>query len=142
MNSYYSILFTLLIATTIPYKGFSQELPRDWSNPVLILGSSFGKVFQGYYKIGDYEKLLQLTSKQTRKQYSDSIIIKYYQQMQFGYRLKLISMKKHEEYFILNYTTNISATESIISMKLIVELDTCRIVLPSKFLQQKYFLLW
>ncbi|MBK7387662.1 MAG: hypothetical protein IPI23_00935 [Bacteroidetes bacterium] len=37
-------------------------------------------------------------------------------------------MKKQDEYFILNYTTNVSATESIISMKLIVELDTCRIV--------------
>lgn len=142
MNYYNSILLTWLISTIISFKATSQDFVSDWSNPALIHGSSFGHIFQANYKIGNYEKLLKLTSKETRNQHADSTIINYYQQMQFGYPLKLIAMKKQDEYFILNYTTNISATESIISMKLIVELDTCRIVLPSKFLQQKYFLLW
>lgn len=113
---------------------------NGWSNPALIQGASFGNVLQGYYKTGNYDILLQLTSTKSRKKFTDTAIVDYYKRMQFGYNLKLIAAKKRDNSWILTYRTSIFATETIINMRVAIEKDTCRIILPNDFSNQKIFL--
>jgi len=133
-----SILVVIVAMATT--NALAQPKPGSWSNPNLIEGSSFGHIFQGLYKTGKYETLLRLTASDSRRQYGDQVITKYYQQMQFAYPLKLISSSHEGASWILNYKTTISATVAIIKMKVVLESDTCRLVLPQGFNEQQYFL--
>ena len=42
------------------------------NNPALMLGSDFPGPFQAYYKVGDWDMLLKLTSTASRKRYGDA----------------------------------------------------------------------
>jgi hypothetical protein len=121
-------------------KLLAQETSVDFSNPVLISGSSFGNVFQQFYKIGDYESLIKLTSQSSLHKFGKDIIQKYYKEMQFGYPLKLRSLTKLNGIYTLNYVTTINALIVVIRMDVVTERDSCRIVLKDNFLKQKIFL--
>lgn len=118
----------------------AQSVAGVWSNPVLIAGSSFGNLFQEYYLIGNYDMLLKLTAAESRKLYGDKEILEYYSNMQFAFPIKLIAYQKHGSYWTLKYKTTIAATTSRINMKVILDKDTCRLVLPNNFNQNQYFL--
>ncbi len=133
--------FLVLIFLAFPGSGWSQNQNISWKNPILIAGSDFGLVFQGCLKTGNQEMLLALTSQESRSKYGDSTILNYYNKMQFAYSIKLIAYKKVDNYFFMTYNANFLATTHIIVMKIVVEKDTARLVLPNNFLEQTYFLL-
>ena len=47
-----------------------QERIEDWSNPALIMGSSFGNIVNTAFKVGDFDLLYNLTDYRSKKQYS------------------------------------------------------------------------
>lgn len=93
------------------------------------MGTDFLSLFQAYYKVGDWDMLLKLTSSESRKRYGDARILAYYRQMNFGYRIRLISLKTVQTSYELTYKAQIQATDVIIRCRVVVERDTCRLVL-------------
>ena len=129
----------LLIFCVLPYVSYSQE--NTFNNPALFFGSSFGNIFQAYYKQGDYNMLLHLTSKKSRLDFSDETLLQYYQTMQFAFHIKLKSIKKEGDEFTLNYIADIQATKHLIRMYVVVEDDTCRFVFDKEYFKQTFLLL-
>jgi hypothetical protein len=64
---------------------------KPWANPILIHGSSFANIMQQLYLTGNYDMMLKLTAKENRVLHGDSAILRYYEQMQFAYPIRLIS---------------------------------------------------
>lgn len=105
----------------------------EYSNPVLIQGSDFGSFFQAMYKIGDFEKMLKFTSSESIKEHGSIKIIEAYQSMDFGYKLKLKSKTNNPNGSItLNYNSDVFATNKITRINVIIENDSCKIILPKK----------
>jgi hypothetical protein len=119
-----------------------QEIKIDYSWPPLIAGTSFGNFFQQLYKQGDYQTMLRFTSDESIIKFGIESILHYYQQMDFGYLLKLKSFTSERGYFILNYNSTIQATNVIVRFRLneVNEGDTAKLILPDDFKSQKYFL--
>lgn len=110
-------------------------------NPALISGSTFGNIFQQYYKLGDYNSLLKLTSDSSIKKFGKANILEFYKRMQFGYSLKLKSWNRFGNIYQLNYQAKITANYVIVRMTVMTDCsDSFKIILPDKFWQQRYFL--
>lgn len=131
----------VLIFLTLPGSLKSQTKGISWKNPLLIAGSDFGRAFQGYYKAGNSNMLLTLTSQESKTHFGDSTILNYYRKMQFAYSIKLITHEKVDNCYLLTYKAAFLATTHIIVMKVVVEQDTVRLILPNEFQEQNYFLL-
>jgi hypothetical protein len=112
----------------------------NYSNPALIMGTSFGKFLKTLYKIGDYNSMLQFTASQSRNKFKDMVILNQYMRMDFGYSLKLISIQKENQESIMSYSSKIYGTTCIIRFRVLLENDSVKIILPSNFLKQKIFL--
>lgn len=112
----------------------------DYSNPALIMGTSFGKFFSTLYKIGDFNKMLSFTATVSRNIFKDNEILKQYKSMEFGYSLKLVSIQKENQESIMNYSSKIYGTTCIIRFKVLIENDSVKILLPDNFIKQKIFL--
>jgi len=117
----------------------AQTSGGHWSNPLLIYGSSFGNVFQQLYLTQDYKMMLNLTATESRIAHGDSVIIKYYEQMQFAYPLRLISHTRNGNTFQLLYKSKINATVVRLKLDIVIESDTARVVLPLNLNETKYY---
>lgn len=117
----------------------AQVKEKPWANPVLIYGSSFGNIFQQLYLTNNFTMMLNLTASESRRQHSDSVILQYYQQMQFAYPITLLSHDRDKNKYKLIYKANINATFQKLKVDIIVENDTARIVLPINFKKSRYF---
>lgn len=134
-----SVFFFL--KTTNLYSQPNKSSP--WNNPVLIEGSSFGNFFQSLYKIGDYDEMIRFTSKESIKKYGVDSIKRYYQSVDFGYKMKLKSRVVHQNFTVLNYESIILVYKSMLGSKydyyiskptklyVVVENDTCRLLLDN-----------
>lgn len=116
------------------------QTQKPYSNPALIFGTDFGRMFQVYYKQGKFDTMLQFTSRQSLNKFGSSKIKEYYSSMDFGYNLKLKSINKKENKYTMNYQVEIFATMKILRIVVIVENDSSKIILPDNFQEQKLFL--
>ncbi len=103
---------------------------KQYSNPVLVYGSSFGNYFQALYKIGKFDDMLKFTSSGSIKKYGTVNIRKMYETMEFAYTIKLKS-KTGTDTVVLNYEAIIYATKNMIRIPVVIENDTVKIVLQS-----------
>lgn len=117
----------------------AQTSGGPWSNPLLIHGSSFGNVFQQLYLTNNYEMMLQLTATESRKIHGDSVILEYYEQMQFAYPIRIISHTQKGNTYQLLYKSKINATAVRLKVDIVVENDTARVVLPLNLNETKYY---
>lgn len=121
--------------------GVAQSFVKyDFSNPLLIHGTSFGNYFQVLYKQGKFEEMLNFTSKESLLKYGRKRIEEYYRSTSFGYKIKLNSYLMENGVYILNYQAIINATVCVIRMPVVVENDTSKIILPFTFYKQQIFL--
>jgi hypothetical protein len=100
----------------------------DMTNPALMMGSDLGTIFKTYYKIGDFKKMVQYTSKATIEKYGSDSLEKIYRKLNLGFDMKLKSITTEEETKILHYECQTFATKSIRRMHVIIENDTARII--------------
>jgi hypothetical protein len=98
-------------------------------NPSLFMGSSFGEFLQMNHKLGDYQRMLQFTSSQTRKRFTDPVLVDFFKRTQFSYPLGLRSKSEEKGLITLFYGTTIDATQRTIQMNVKIENDTCKLVL-------------
>ena len=118
----------------------SDAEERPFANPALIFGTDFVRMFQVFYNQADWESMIRFTSEKSKNEIGLEKLVKYFQRMNFGYSLRINSMKKIGKVYLLNYKAKIYATDQIVRCKIVVENDTCRILLPKNVLTHKIFL--
>lgn len=135
-NSKLKFILPCIMAVVYSWNSVQAQDAIIYSNPALIMGTSYGKFMETLYKIGDYNTMLQFTDSQSRNKFTDNAILKQYKNMEFGYPLKLISIQES----ILNYSSTIYGTTCMIRFRVVLENDSVKILLPDNFLKQKIFL--
>ena len=102
----------------------------DWTNPVLIGAASFGNIININYKLGKFDELYRLTNSSLKSSLSSQEIINKYKKLPMGFDLDFPINKTEEGGMIwLHYAVEINATKKIMRMPVVVEDDTCRLVL-------------
>jgi hypothetical protein len=102
----------------------------NFSNPVLINGSSIGEVAQQLYKQGNWPELIKFISDSSIQEFGEENIISSFQRTDFGYEIQLKSMSIFGEgQYLLNYHTWKFGTKGILRMGIVIENDTAKIVI-------------
>lgn len=121
----------ILLYLIIPVFVNCQTPDKPLSNPSFICGTSLGEMVQTFYKLGKYDEMVKFTSNETIKKYGKEKILNYYENCDFGYKLKINNKTNEGKYIILHYSAQILATNKIIKIKCVVENDTSKIVLDN-----------
>lgn len=107
----------------------------EYENPFFIYGTDFGKFFQTMYTHGKFEDMIKFTSSKSIEQFGEDAILKFYKnELDFGYDIGKypLSSGTDGDVIFINYEANIMATKKIIRMNVVIENDSCKIVLPNK----------
>ncbi len=110
------------------YKEVSVD--PSMSNPELFLGSGVGPAFMSFIKTQNFEIALQFTSKVSIDKHGRQVILNKYKSLKTNYTLKKVSTSKNGAETILRYTTNEFATSKFKDFVVVVENDSCKILLP------------
>lgn len=102
----------------------------EFSNPAIIKGSSFGSFFITMLKTQNYKMALKFTSKKSIEKFGENKILKKYQDFKYNYQLTQKSITKENDIFTIAYTTNEFATSKIKKINVVIENDSCKLVLP------------
>lgn len=96
-------------------------------------GTDFGNFFNTLYKQGKFEDMLAFTSSQSINQFGKDVILEFYKNdLKFGYEIgKPHSQSVAGNITTLNYDANIIATKKVIRISVVVENDSCKVVLPN-----------
>jgi hypothetical protein len=100
----------------------------NMSNPAFMMGTNIGSLFNVYYKIGDFEKMLCFTDSASLRKYGRENLKKYYRKADLGMDMKLKNMTSEENEEILHYELVVNATKVIKRLHVIIEKDTVRVV--------------
>jgi hypothetical protein len=107
-----------------------EAVKVDWSNPVLIGGSSFGNIININYKLGKFDELYRLTNSSLKSSMSKQEIVNTYRKLPMGFDLDFPMNKTEDSGVIwLHYAVEINATKKVMRMPVVVENDTCRLML-------------
>lgn len=110
----------------------SNDQLASYSNPILISGSTFGHYFQSLYRLGLYSDMLKFTSTVTVQRFGKSQVLDYYQsKLKFDFEIgKLTSVLRRDDTLELRFTNaQINATRRMIRIMVLVEGDSCKVVL-------------
>jgi hypothetical protein len=111
--------------------GVNVEVKENlFSNPAFIAGSNFGTFFTSMLKTQNYDMALKFTSKASIEKFGVDKIKEKYKNFKFDYNLKLASSSDDNNITTLKFTTNEFATGKFKEMKVVIENDSCKLVLP------------
>lgn len=115
-----------------PTAKVSEEVSVDpsMSNPELFLGSGVGPAFMSFVKTQNFDLALQFTSKVSIDKHGREVILDKYKSLKTNYTLKKVSTSNNGAETILRYTTNEFATSKFKDFVVVVENDSCKILLP------------
>lgn len=102
----------------------------EYSDPARIAGSSFGEFFISMIRTQNYDMALKFTSKESIEKFGVDKIVEMYKNFDFNYTLTQKSISKENDTFTLLYATNEYATGKFKRMTVVVENDSCKLVLP------------
>jgi len=97
-------------------------------------GTDFGNFFKTLYKHGRFEDMLAFTSSKSVEKFGRDVVLEFYKnELKFGYELgdKPISQFTSDDIITLNYNANIIATKRVVRINVVIENDSCKIVLPN-----------
>jgi hypothetical protein len=131
MKKFVFIILISIFAMTLQSDVVAQSKP--YANPALIYGSDFMSFMQMLRKIGDYNMMLQFTSSESIKKFGKEKIKEYYQSKFTNMsKLKLMSVVSNKNgYKTMNYINFNMATKTATSVNIVIENDTCKLVLPN-----------
>lgn len=110
-----------------------SDVLTPYKNPFFIYGSDFGNFFQTMYKLGNYDQMIAFTSKESVDKFGKDVILDFYKnKLDFGYDIGKYPLSNNVSGNVvtINYEANIMATKKIIRLNVVVENDSCKIVLP------------
>ena len=145
MKSLFLFIVTLFVLTSCvesksevdsvskPVSEASKEVNVDpsISDPELFLGSGFGSAFMSFIKVQNFELALQFTAKESIDKHGREVILDKYKSLKTNYTLKKVSTSVSGRETTLRYTTNEFATSKFKDFVVVVENDTCKVVLPN-----------
>ena len=116
-----------------PTAEVSKEVSVDpsMSNPELFLGSGVGPAFMSFVKTQNFELALQFTSKVSINKHGREVLLDKYKSLNTNYKLKPVSTSKGDSETILRYTTHEFATSKFKDFVVVIENDSCKILLPN-----------
>ena len=100
----------------------------DMSNPAFLMGTNIGSLFNTYYKVGDFDKMLSYTDSASIRKYGRENLKKHYRKADLGMDLKLRNMTSEGNEKILHYELVVNATKIIKRLHVVIEKDTARVV--------------
>jgi hypothetical protein len=109
----------------------SKEIQKeyfDMSNPAFMMGTNIGSLFNTYYKVGDFDKMLSFTDSASIRKYGRENLKKYYRKADLGMEMKLKNMTSEGNEKILHYELVVNATKIIKRLHAVIEKDTARVV--------------
>jgi hypothetical protein len=106
------------------------EAKLEFSDPARIAGSSFGEFFVSMIRTQNYDMALKFTSKGSIEKFGVEKIMEKYKNFKYNYALTQKSMSKEGDTITLMYATNEMATGKLKKMVVVVENDSCKLVLP------------
>lgn len=111
-----------------------KEEKLDFSNPSVFMGSDFGNFFRVLYAQGKFDEMVKFTSKSSLDKFGKDKVLNFYKnELKFGYEIGAPhSQIVSGDTITLNYNANIIATKRVVRINVIVENDSCKIVLPEK----------
>ena len=112
----------------------TKEEKLDFSNPSVFMGSDFGNFFKILYAQGKFDEMIKFTSKTSLDKFGKDKILDFYKNdLKFGYEIgKPHSQVVSGDTVMLNYNANIIATKRVVRINVIIENDSCKILLPTK----------
>jgi hypothetical protein len=112
----------------------SPKNSGPYANPFFIYGTDFGNFFQTMYIHGKFDQMIAFTSAQSKSQFGEDVILDFYKnELEFGYDIGKypLSNGTSGDIITINYEADIMATKKIVRINVIVENDSCKIVLPN-----------
>lgn len=122
------IVALIIVVLGVNFGAFAQ-MPNV-NKPELFGGAGFGKAFVSFIKIQNYNEAYRYTSKESIKKHGKKAILDTYKSLKVDYKLNPTSKDVDGAYTTLRYTTNEYATNKYKDFKVVVENDTCKLVLP------------
>ena len=107
----------------------AQDSFHPYSNPALIYGTSFGNYLSQLYRQGSYSDMLLFTHSESITTFGKEKILSFYKEMIWGYDMKLNSISRQNDTLILNYSAVINNTRKIGRLPVLIENDTCKLLL-------------
>lgn len=125
---------TVPVSPMVLETGVSIEVKekKEFSNPSFIAGSTFGEFFVSMLRTQNYDMALKFTSNGSKEKFGSESILKKYKSYDLNYSLKLKSVVQVADTFNLVYVTNEYATGKMKKMTVVVENDSCKLVLQDK----------
>lgn len=117
---------------SIPAPVAKVDAKLEFADPARVGGSSFGEFFISMIKTQNFDMALKFTSKESIDNFGSDVILNKYREFKYNYKLNLASINKEGNVYKLQYTTNEYATGKFKTMTVVVENDTCKLVLPEK----------
>ena len=117
------------VGISLPASMAHEPETGSWSNPNIINGSSFGNVINTAYRIENFDLLYALTDSTTRRKYSKQEITDLCSTLGLGFEMRLLNTKKDSGIYSMSYEVMVDATRQIIRLPVVVENDTCRLLL-------------
>lgn len=120
------------VITKNPRCEISNNFTRPFGNPVLICGSSFGAFFQSMYRNNQFEKMLNFTSRVTKKKFGEQKLKAYYETtFKFDSDLGALSnVTINQDTFLLTYSkARQFATRTKITIPVVNENDSTKLLL-------------
>lgn len=112
----------------------NEQTTIKLNNPALFMGSTFGEFMQILHKTGEYNTMLTYTAGQTVKKFGKTELLHFYQKINFSYPLTLKAYKANQ----LHYQTTINATQKTIQIPVVIENDTCKLILNQLNINQPF----
>lgn len=111
-----------------------DSVELDYSNPTVFMGSDFGNFFKTLYAQGKFDEMIKFTSKTSLDKFGKDKVLDFYKNdIKFGYEIGTPhSQTVNGDTITLNYNANIIATKRVVRISIVVENDSCKIVLPNK----------
>lgn len=99
-----------------------------------LSGTDFGNFFKTLYLHGKFSDMLAFTSTQSVEKFGEDVILDFYENdLKFGYDIgEPRSQNIDGDIITLNYEANIIATKRVVRISVVVENDSCKVVLPNK----------
>lgn len=102
-----------------------------WKDPAYFGGCGFGRAFMSFIKTQNYETALKFTCQGSIQEHGASNIIKFYKNLRINYTLhQSAKVIGDGDTITMRYTTQEYATSKYKDFVIVVENDTCKLVLP------------
>lgn len=120
--------------TSVDLNTVSSSSTIKFDNPLVFVGSDFGTFFKTLYRHGKFDDMLAFTSSISIEEFGvDRIMYFYENDLDFSYDINLNSHNLLGDTIVLNYDAQIYATNKVVRVMVVVENDSCKIVLPNNF---------